>query len=658
MSALAILPLFALVLCFGALHARRCVSPPAPDWRDSLFIATALVALWVAVSTELLGYFQALRFTPVLIIWLLPILVSSAILVRAARGACRPHPPPLNFLALMSLALIGLVLLVTLSTALLAPPNNIDSLNYHLPRIVFWMQQHSLADFPTDYAPQLVMPGLLEYWGLNSMILGHGSAWAVNVFDWTSLVLLGLAGSGIAARLGGKRDIQILAMLLIVTIPMAYGMATTFKPELMEAMFIEILAYWLLGIFVERRCGAGRLALLAITFGLLALTQGTGYVYGLPLAVMTAIGLWRCAKWKSIGQVVFIGLTVILLNAGYYARNIKEFGDPFGPSAARHPSLQLINGAFTPAIVAENLLRDTASMAAGPSHLLNAALGKAIADIAKMLNLNLQDPRATQSIPGIAKPYDGVAFFPNNEYRISWPLQMFLIVLIPLGLWSHCNQRHRRRCWYFTLLPLGGLLTMAAVTRWQQQENHLLIAIPALLMPVSAVAMSATIWRYFRPVVAVSALLVLLPFALLFPRPLVGQQAIEFHSRLDLLVRQHTVSVRELRRLRAWMQRFQGQSLCIGLHRLILPPYAIESILLSTLRPRPKFTYFNASISVYGVPEVNPNLVISGPGPHLLIHRATGTTYTRIARFGALDVYAPRGLGGSAHILSGTSGSR
>ncbi len=640
MPALAILPLLTLVLCFGALHLRRSVTPPAPDWRDSLFIAIVLVALWVAVSTELLGYFQALRFTPILIIWLIPILVSGVMLVRAARPWTRPHQPALNWLERNSLALIGLVLFVTLITALLAPPNNIDSLDYHLPRIVFWMQQHSLADFPTDYVPQLVMPGLLEYWGLNSMILGHGSDWAVNIFDWISLVLMGLAGSGIAARLGGKRDIQILAMLLIVTIPMAYGMATTFKPELMEAMFIEVLAYWLLGIFVERRCSPARLTLLAITFGLLALTHGTGYLYGLPLAVMTVIGLWRWKKWKSIGQVVFIGLMVLLLNIGYYTRNIKEFGAPFGPAPALHPSLQLINSAFTPSILAENLLRDIASMSAGPSHTINVILEKVIADTAQSLNLNLQDPRATQSIPGIAKPYDGVAFFPNNEYRISWPLQMFLIVLIPLGLWSYEDKLNRRRCWYFMLLPLGCLLTMAAITRWEQQENHLLIPVPALLMPVAAVAVSANIWRYFRPVLAISTLVVLLPFALLFPRSLVGQQAIEFHSRLDLLVRQHTFSARELRHLTAWMQRFDGQSLIIGLHKLSLPPYAIESMLLSTIHPRPKFTYFNASISVPGLPEVNPTVVISGPGPRRLIHRDTRTTYFRIASFGALDVYA------------------
>lgn len=31
-----------------------------------------------------------------------------------------------------------------------APPNNIDSVSYHLPRQVFWMQQGSVENYPTS----------------------------------------------------------------------------------------------------------------------------------------------------------------------------------------------------------------------------------------------------------------------------------------------------------------------------------------------------------------------------------------------------------------------------------------------------------------------------------------------------------------------------
>ncbi|MGC8541306.1 MAG: glycosyltransferase family 39 protein [Phycisphaerae bacterium] len=644
MRILALLPLLAIALGSLAIHARNCKSKNAPDWRDSIFTATVLISLWTALVTEFLGFFRALEFWPVLIAWMIPILVA---LVFTACTSCRfkkPNLPSLSFLEMFACAMIALVLLVVLVSALIAPPNNIDSLNYHLPRIVAWMQQHSLADFPTDYTMQLAMPGFMEYLGLNSMILGGGSAWAVNLFGTLSLLLLGLAGSSIAKRLGGNRESQFVAMLLIITIPMAFGMASTFKPEIMEAWWVELLAYWLLGILLDRRCNFGQLILVAVTFGLAALTHGTAYVLGVPLAIMAAIGLWRSVRWRSIGYLLLIALMVILINAGYYTRNIVEFGGPFGPSPENHPSLQVLNSEFTPRILLENLLRDTASMAAGPSHILNQALGCVINSTASALRLNLQDPRATQPIPGIASPYDGVAYFPNNEYRTSWPLQIFLIALLPFIVWLEPDKHRAKRCLLFAILPIGCLLAMAAVIRWQQPINHLLVPIPALFMPVAAVAVSGKPFRWFRPLAVIGAVIALLPFAFLYPRTLLGQSAIEWHSRTDLLVREHTVNARTLKKLVEFMSRFDGRPIIIGLSgRTNLPPYAIESALIIALRPRPQFIYFNASIRVPGVRQAAPEWVIANANSSRtkLIRKSTHLRYHKVATLGSLAIYVP-----------------
>jgi len=607
-------------------------------------MAVVAVSLWTTVVTEFLGFFHSLMFWPLLVAWLIPTsiaITSIAYTTSAAKSVCSR---PLGWLEVIACLMIGLVMLVVLITALIAPPNNIDALNYHLPRIIAWMQDRSLEDFPANYCPVLVMPGFMEYLGLNSMILAHGSDWAVNLFGTLSLLLLGLAGSSIAKRLGGNRESQILAMLFILTIPMAFGMASTFKPELMEAFWVEVLAYWLLGILLDRRCNFGQLILLAVTFGLAALTHGTAYVFGVPLAIMAAIGLWRCVRWRSTGYLLLIALMVILINAGYYTRNIVEFGGPFGPSPAKHPSLQVLNTEFTPDILLENLLRDTASMVAGPSHIVNQAVGSVIGHIASALRLNLQDPRATQPIPGIASPYDGVAFFPDNEYRISWPMQMFLIALLPFIVWLEPDTHRAKRCLLFAMLPIGCLLVMAAVIRWQQPINHLLVPIPALFMPVAAVAISGKSFRWFRPVAAIGAVIALLPFAFLYPRTLLGQSAIELHSRTDLLVREHSVNARTLGKLVAFMRRFEGHPMNIGLSgRTNLPPYAIESALITALRPRPQFIYFNASIPVPGFRQKAPTLVIGNATNQstYLIRHSTGEHYNKIATVGSLNIYAP-----------------
>jgi hypothetical protein len=368
----------------------------------------------------------------------------------------------------------------------------------------------------------------------------------------------------------------------------------------------------------------------------------------MPLALMAAIGLWRSVRWKSVGYILLIGLVVFVVNGAYYARNVMQFGGPFGPSPAGHISLQVVNTAFTPRILLENLLRDTASMVAGPSHIINEALENSISYVAEKLHLNLQDPRSTQPIPGISKPYDGVAYFPNNEYRSSWPLQMFLIGLLPLCFWLGTGSQHTKMCWLYTLLPIGCLITAAAILRWQQTINHLLIPIPALFMPVAAVVISGKPFRWFRPVVALSAVIALMPFAFLYPRTLLGQQAIEEHSRIDLLVRQHSVNARTLTRLAEFMKRYDGRPIIVGLSgRTDLPPYSIESAIDSELRPRPQFIYFNATIRVPGLRQAAPALVIANAVGHtaVLIRHSTGMVYKQIATVSSLALYAPVGAG-------------
>ncbi|MCL2930746.1 MAG: hypothetical protein MGG11_00090 [Trichodesmium sp. MAG_R03] len=109
------------------------------------------------------------------------------------------------------MATIGLI-------AMVAPPNNWDSMTYHMSRVVHWMQNQSVAHYPTYNLPQLFHPPFAEFTITHLQILSGGDIFA-NLVKWLSaLSIIGV--SLIAKQLGAKEQGQVFAVVFCATLPM------------------------------------------------------------------------------------------------------------------------------------------------------------------------------------------------------------------------------------------------------------------------------------------------------------------------------------------------------------------------------------------------------------------------------------------------------
>ena len=109
----------------------------------------ALVVFGVAtvLITEGLSVFNAITQTNLALAWIC-ILALAALCLKGGTGL-QPVRLPRDVFSIAMLFAIVLICGIVCFTAILSPPNSADAMAYHIPRVIYWAQQHSVAFFPT-----------------------------------------------------------------------------------------------------------------------------------------------------------------------------------------------------------------------------------------------------------------------------------------------------------------------------------------------------------------------------------------------------------------------------------------------------------------------------------------------------------------------------
>jgi len=225
---------------------------------------------------------------------------------------------------------IGLLLITAFLAGVLSIPSNWDSLVIHLPRQVRWIQQQSVAHFPTHVPTQLHREPFAEMVSAQLMALTNSDRFSF-ALQWGALAMAAVAVSLIARECGAQRGGQLLAALAAMTYPVAFLQASNQKNDLVFAMWFCVLAWLVCRLWNSPSWNGKWTLLLGCTVGLLMLTKGTAYFIPLPLYALAAGGFWRRFRWRALTSGLVILSIAALMTAGHYSRNWSLFGHPIGP---------------------------------------------------------------------------------------------------------------------------------------------------------------------------------------------------------------------------------------------------------------------------------------------------------------------------------------
>ncbi|MEQ9670987.1 ArnT family glycosyltransferase [Coleofasciculus sp. G2-EDA-02] len=533
-----ILPLVALILFFAIEKLKN------HNWRHSILSGLVLWGISLTAITELLSLFKQLNKGCTAFLWLFinisliliyfksPQLISIS-KVTKKENKVRVSKPKGEDYVLSEFLLVSVVFIVVTTglVAIVAAPNNWDSMIYHMSRVAHWIQNQSVAHYPTHTIKQLYQNPWAEFAILHFQILSDSDRLA-NLIQWGSMISSLVGVSLIASQLGATLHGQILSTVVCATIPMGILQASSTQNDYVVALWLVCLAYFTLRIVKD---GSTRSNIFNVggSLGLAILTKGTAYVYAFPFCIWLAVWGIKHLRWQIWKPIIsVIGIT-ISIDLGHYIRNLIVFGSPLSGGNDSYT-----NAEFGLQIFISNLVRNLALHAdiirnLGLQNIITPTTGiteKMIQLLHIAIGIDISDPRTT-SPRGAKFHVPGLSL---HEDTAGNPIHLLLIILAFVFVIFNLKNKNLTHVKPYSVAVLSGFLLFCFLFTWSPWRSRLHLPLFVFFSPFIGVVFS----KYLNPKITtvLAVLLVLLSHSWIFrnaTRPLIGNNNIFSTPRIE-----------------------------------------------------------------------------------------------------------------------------
>jgi len=454
--------------------------------------AQALAIAWTIVLAALLA----------VLLWLVRQADPPLAVLTRWRGTAWTWIRSQGFLNWVLFSVLAVQAVTLTVVALSYAPNAFESMRYHLPRVMHWLQDGSLASFPTSNVRENYFPPFAEYVFLHIMALNGGDA-CVNLTQVGALMICLVGVAEITGQLGADRNGQIAAAALAAGIPLAVLQATSPRNDLVVSVWLVSLvcfglrwaaqpASWLWPV------GTG------ISLGLALLTKATGFVFAFPLGVLIAAAVLRTGGVRQgLARGLVVLLVALMLNVGHVSRNWALYRSPRGAWG------RVGAEATTPATVASTAIRNVAlhvpTDCPAPLSFLDAPGAATLGALEALHSLTGQDPVDPGTSWSTQSVFEGAQGCAYDEQEGGNALHALLILLAALVLPFTVSLNPLAK--WLALALAAGFLLLSLFVRWQIWAGYLQTPLFFLWAPVVALTLAQVRWAVLPRGVALLALL-------------------------------------------------------------------------------------------------------------------------------------------------------
>lgn len=474
-----------------------------------IFIETILIfSSIIVLTTEIINLFFSINQWNFIIAWIILIIFSSLILRNKNTISIIEYSLlKKNFLIytqsktlLFNLIFWGFIVFLLLIQGYLYPPNNWDSMTYHMARVTNWIGNESINHYPTHIFRQLYQPPFSSFFTLHLTLLTK-----LDFFS-NSIQLFYLLGSiaslaAIFNLFNYTLKTKIIGITLILTIPEVLLQASSTQNDIIVSFFIVSCSFF--SIKSYKSPTLNNFIFLGLSIGLALSSKATAYLYLTPLLLIFGFYLLKTIVTKNktfqplIYSLIVIPIT-ILLNLGHYSRNYELSGSFLGVD--KNESKMYSNQSMTPRLLLLNILKN-GSLHFGPFPI-NKISEKAT--IIAHNSLEIETNNSETNYLGVE--YQGAPNSPNHEDTAPNFFHFYLIIasILILGI-KLINKTGNRE---ITLIFLIGffleILLFCGYLKWQIWNTRIhtplfLISIPMILYSFSSFSRLENLLKKFLP---------------------------------------------------------------------------------------------------------------------------------------------------------------
>ena len=525
---LVVLPSACLVLALLYFHAKYAL-----PWRQAFLASMLVCGLSAILGAELLSQWNMITAPAVAVFWAAILVIETALLGVAAKQGRLKWSVPANTLPRSSALLLSGVVLYVLFIGLIAvvaPPNTWDSMEYHMPKAMHWIQHQNISFYPTAVPRQNHQSPGAELFILHLQVLSGSDRFA-NLVEWLSMAGCLAAITLIAKELGAGLRGQVLAAVFVVTLPMGIMQASSTQTDYVIALWLSSMVYFMLRLMRSQVFRWPYLLAVAAALALGVLTKATIYLYAFAFLGWMVLVLFPKYGARMILPLAALAVIVLSVNAGHYARNYRLHGNPLGPGREPEENTKYSNDTFAPQALASGAIRNVCTHLNTPWPGVNRAIGNAVTGLHRAIGWDVNDRRTTWGPPGRSK-FSIMPTLRHDEVDGN-PVHLLILLFCGVSLLASPQLRKRRDLLVYSACVMAAFLAFSCYIKWSPWNARVHMSVFVLAGAVAAVVLENRLHPRATIVVAAGLLLLGLPWVLSCKqRPVLGEASI-FSSTRD-----------------------------------------------------------------------------------------------------------------------------
>ena len=419
-----------------------------------------------------------------------------------------------SFSSKLTIATIVLILLPLFLLALFIPPNNWDSMAYHMPRVMHWIQDKNIYPYPTHIYRQVLTSPLAEYVILNLQVLSGTDTFA-NLVQFFACIGIVFIISLLAQLYGVHKKGQLFIVLMAISLPMVLFQATTTQTDLLASFFFIVFVYFTAAFIKKQDSNFTNLIFAALSLSLGVLTKYNVALFAFPIALYLFIHIIKNYKLKQTvnftAMVLFIGLIVL---APFIAQNIYFFGSATG-KAVFDNNASIISDHLSFRYLLSNNIKLLADFISIPIDAFNKLIHTIVTGLHKFIGVSENDP---------GNNWAGEPFIINNHLNEDTAGSIFHFGWIVISLILVFKSKLTRRKLLGVLYFIFSFSLFSLLFRYSAFNFRLLLPLVILLLIVSGYILFKQLeqTKWLNTMMLILFIVALLPVYFNRAKPIIG----------------------------------------------------------------------------------------------------------------------------------------